>query len=54
MKNVGWKYLISYCVWLAFELIIVYLFFPETAGRTLEELAFCKFLPPGTNTNLWY
>ena len=45
MDNVQWKYLISYIVWLAFELVIIYFFFPETAGRTLEELAFCMFLP---------
>lgn len=27
-------------MWLAFEIVFVYFFFPETAGRTLEELAF--------------
>lgn len=43
MDNVHWKYLTSYCAWLALELVIVYFFFPETAGRTLEELAFRKF-----------
>ncbi|KAJ7852248.1 hexose transporter [Mycena leptocephala] len=31
---------ISYVVWLAFEIVFVYFLFPETAGRTLEELAF--------------
>ncbi|KAK3375512.1 general substrate transporter [Lasiosphaeria ovina] len=40
LKDVGWKYLISYCVWLAYEVVFVYFFFPETFGRTLEELAF--------------
>ncbi|KAK3348524.1 general substrate transporter [Neurospora tetraspora] len=40
LKNVGWKYLISYCVWLAFEVCFVYFMFPETMGRTLEELTF--------------
>ncbi|KZV99412.1 general substrate transporter [Exidia glandulosa HHB12029] len=40
MKNISWKYLITYCVWLAFEIVFVYFFFPETSGRTLEELAF--------------
>ncbi|KAK3400449.1 general substrate transporter [Sordaria brevicollis] len=40
MKNVGWKYLISYCCWLAFEVCFVYFMFPETMGRTLEELTF--------------
>ncbi|CAJ2503396.1 Uu.00g107900.m01.CDS01 [Anthostomella pinea] len=40
LKNASWKYLISYCCFLAFEIVFVYFLFPETFGRTLEELAF--------------
>jgi sugar porter (SP) family MFS transporter len=40
LKDVGWRYLISYCCWLAYEVVFVYFMFPETFGRTLEELAF--------------
>ncbi|KIK66534.1 hypothetical protein GYMLUDRAFT_38267 [Collybiopsis luxurians FD-317 M1] len=40
IANAGWKYYISYCVWLLVEVIFVWLFFPETSHRTLEELAF--------------
>ncbi|KAJ7018454.1 hexose transporter [Mycena alexandri] len=40
LANSGWRYYISYVVWLAFEIIFVYFLFPETAHRTLEELAF--------------
>ncbi|KAK6956058.1 hypothetical protein Daesc_001328 [Daldinia eschscholtzii] len=40
LKNVSWRYLISYCCFLAFEITFVYFIFPETFGRTLEELAF--------------
>ncbi|TFK96838.1 hexose transporter [Pterulicium gracile] len=40
MKEAGWKYYISYCIFLLFEVIFVYFLFPETSGRTLEELAF--------------
>jgi sugar porter (SP) family MFS transporter len=40
LDGAGWKYLISYCCWLAYEVVFVYFMFPETMGRTLEELAF--------------
>ncbi|KAJ7891146.1 hexose transporter [Mycena leptocephala] len=40
LAHSGWRYYISYVVWLAFEIVFVYFLFPETAGRTLEELAF--------------
>jgi MFS family permease len=40
MADIGWKWLIFYCCWLAFEIVFVYFMFPETYGRTLEELAF--------------
>ncbi|KAI0010809.1 guanine deaminase [Xylariaceae sp. FL0662B] len=40
LANVSWRYLISYCCFLAFEICFVYFLFPETFGRTLEELAF--------------
>ncbi|KAH7926788.1 general substrate transporter [Leucogyrophana mollusca] len=40
INNAGWKYYISYCIWLAFEVIFVYFMFPETSKRTLEELTF--------------
>lgn len=40
LTAIGWKYLAIYCGWIFFELCIVYLLYPETSGRTLEELAF--------------
>ncbi|KAF2220747.1 putative MFS sugar transporter [Elsinoe ampelina] len=40
LDDIGWKYLITYCCWIAFEIVVVYFLFPETSGRTLEELAF--------------
>jgi sugar porter (SP) family MFS transporter len=40
LKDISWKWLITYCCWLAFEIVFVYFMFPETYGRTLEELAF--------------
>ncbi|KAL2176941.1 general substrate transporter [Thermothelomyces heterothallicus CBS 202.75] len=40
LKNIGWKYYIVYCVWILVEIATVYLLFPETHNRTLEELSF--------------
>ncbi|KAF2870101.1 hexose transporter-like protein [Massariosphaeria phaeospora] len=41
LHSIQWKWLITYCCWLAFEIVFIYLMFPETYGaRTLEELAF--------------
>ncbi|KAG9126654.1 hypothetical protein FRC07_002594 [Ceratobasidium sp. 392] len=40
LANAGWKFYISYCVLAAFEVCFVYFIFPETSGRTLEELTF--------------
>lgn len=42
LENIQWKWLVVYCCWLAYEFLFVYFMFPETANRTLEELAFCK------------
>jgi len=36
LKAITWKYLAVYCGWM--------LFYSETQGRTLEELAFCEFI----------
>ncbi|PIL37643.1 MFS general substrate transporter [Ganoderma sinense ZZ0214-1] len=40
IANAGWKYYISYCIFLLFEIVFVYFLFPETSNRSLEELAF--------------
>jgi hypothetical protein len=42
LDNIAWKWLIVYCCWLAYEIVFVWFMFPETFGRTLEELAFRK------------
>lgn len=42
LENIKWRWLIFYCCWLGFECVFVYFLFPETFGRTLEELAFSK------------
>ena len=40
MEAFKWKFYIWYCGWLAFEALCIYFLFPETRGRTLEELTF--------------
>lgn len=39
VTNSKWKYYITYDVWLAFELVVVYFLFVETGGHSLEETA---------------
>ncbi|KAI1501684.1 major myo-inositol transporter iolT [Biscogniauxia marginata] len=40
LDRIGWRYYIVYCVWIVVEIATVYLLFPETHNRTLEELSF--------------
>ncbi|KAK6951290.1 hypothetical protein Daesc_007821 [Daldinia eschscholtzii] len=42
--GIGWKFLIVYCCWIAVEGVLIFFLWPETSGRTLEELTFCMFL----------
>lgn len=39
MENLGWKYYIVFCCFLAVFLAVTWFFFPETKGRSLEEIA---------------
>jgi MFS family permease len=39
MGAIGWKFYIYICVWTFVAWLVVYFFFPETRGPTLEELA---------------
>lgn len=38
IAEIGWKLYLVYIGWICIELTIVYFFFVETAGKTLEEL----------------
>ncbi|KAH7085890.1 hexose transporter-like protein [Paraphoma chrysanthemicola] len=40
LEDLDWKYLIIYVAWLCFEVVFIYFLFPETYGKTLEELTF--------------
>ncbi|THZ05629.1 putative hexose transporter [Aureobasidium pullulans] len=39
LKALKWKYYICYCVFLAFEVLVIYLFLVETRYTPLEEIA---------------
>jgi len=39
MDNLGYKYYFVYIAWLPVEVLVIYFFYKETKGRTLEELA---------------
>lgn len=38
LKAISWKYYIVYCIWLAFELAVVWKFYIETRNTPLEEI----------------
>jgi len=40
LTALDWKFLAIYCGWITFECLFVWFLYPETQGRTLEELAF--------------
>lgn len=45
LDSISWRYLITYCCWLGFEVVFVFYMFPETSGKTLEELTFSTYSP---------
>lgn len=38
IANSGWKYYILYIVWNSFGVVVIYFFFVETRGWSLEEI----------------
>jgi hypothetical protein len=45
LDAIGWKFMAVYCGWIAFEWLFIFFMYPETHGRTLEELTFCESSP---------
>ncbi|KAK6072044.1 hypothetical protein SCUP234_08715 [Seiridium cupressi] len=39
MEAIGWKLYLVYIGWIMVEIVVIYFFFVETAGKTLEEMA---------------
>ncbi|KAI0471706.1 lactose permease [Xylariaceae sp. FL0804] len=38
IEAIGWRVYVVYVAWIAIEMVLIYFFFVETAGKTLEEL----------------
>lgn len=38
IEKIGWKLYLVYIAWICVEMAVIYFFFVETAGKTLEEL----------------
>lgn len=38
LSSLGWKYYLVYVVWVAIEVLTMYLFYPETKGHSLETM----------------
>ncbi|KAN0120408.1 general substrate transporter [Hyaloscypha variabilis] len=38
IAKIGWKLYLVYIAWIVVELVLIYFFFVETAGKTLEEM----------------
>ncbi|KAL3421658.1 lactose permease [Phlyctema vagabunda] len=38
IEKIGWKLYLVYIAWISIELVLIYFFFVETAGKTLEEM----------------
>lgn len=39
LEDIGWKYYIFYCLWLAVEIFTIWYFYVETKNTPLEEIA---------------
>jgi len=38
IEKIGWKLYLVYIGWICVEMVVIYFFFVETAGKTLEEM----------------
>jgi hypothetical protein len=52
LEAIGWKWFLIYVGFLVFEIVFIWFIFPETYGKTLEELTFCKWFTPWTPSYL--
>lgn len=52
IEKIGWKLYLVYIAWIIVEMVIIYFFFVETAGKTLEELKEIFDAPNPRNASL--
>lgn len=52
MEKIGWKLYLVYIGWICVELAVIFFFFVETAGKTLEELKEIFEAPNPRNASL--
>uniref|UniRef100_A0A8H7NMW8 Major facilitator superfamily (MFS) profile domain-containing protein n=1 Tax=Bionectria ochroleuca TaxID=29856 RepID=A0A8H7NMW8_BIOOC len=52
IAKIKWKLYIVYCCWIAFEIFVIWKWFVETAGKTLEELSVIFEAPNPRNESL--
>ena len=46
IANLGWKIYIVWTVFNVVQFVFTWFFVPETQGKTLEEINYCRFLGP--------
>lgn len=49
---IGWKLYLVYIAWICFEIVVIFFFFVETAGKTLEEMSEIFNAPNPRNASL--
>jgi len=52
IEKIGWKLYLVYIVWICIEIALIFFFFVETAGKTLEELKEIFEAPNPRNASL--
>ena len=52
IAKIGWKLYIVYIAWICIEMVVIFWFFVETAGKTLEELSEIFNAPNPRNASL--
>lgn len=52
IEKIGWKLYLVYIIWICVEMVAIYFFFVETAGKTLEELKEIFEAPNPRNASL--